>query len=71
MNSRGTNENGKIAPSDTYEGAQRANVIAAVIVAILVVCSVSLLISLDRGIKREDCFAAGHRTCAPIDERQH
>jgi hypothetical protein len=35
---------------------------------VLVIGSIVLLLSLRQGIRRESCFAAGHRTCAPIDE---
>ena len=44
------------------------NLIAAAAVAVLVVGSIVLLLSLHQGIRRENCFAAGHRTCAPIEE---
>lgn len=48
---------------------QRANLIAIAIVVVLVLGSVILLVSLRQGINRENCFAANHRTCAPIDEQ--
>jgi hypothetical protein len=56
-------------PPDDYRERQRANLIVMAIVAVLIVGTVLLLISLQEGIKRESCFAAGHRTCAPIEER--
>ena len=56
-------------PDDEYRVRQRTNMIVMAIVAVLVLGSVLLLVSLHKGIEREDCFAAGHRTCAPIDER--
>jgi hypothetical protein len=56
-------------PPDDDRQRQRANLLALAIVAALVLASVVLLISLHQGIKRESCFAAGHRTCAPIDEQ--
>ncbi len=55
--------------SDQPDPRQRANLIAIAIVVVLVLGSVVLLISLRQGIKRETCFAANHRTCAPIDEQ--
>lgn len=55
---------------DDYNRRQRANLIAIAIVAVLVVASVVLMVSLHQGIKRESCFAAAHRNCAPIEERQ-
>jgi hypothetical protein len=57
-----------IQPNDPHR-RQRSNMIALIIVAVLVIGSVVLLLSLHQGIRREDCFAAGHRTCAPVDER--
>lgn len=56
-------------PPDDDRQRQRANLLALVIVLVLVVGSVVLLISLRQGIKRESCFAANHRTCAPINEQ--
>jgi hypothetical protein len=56
-------------PPDDDRQRQRTNLLALAIVAALVLASVVLLISLHQGIKRESCFAAGHRTCAPIDEQ--
>jgi hypothetical protein len=56
-------------PPDDHERRRRNNTIGLVITAVLVIGSVALLLSLHQGIHREDCFAAGHRTCAPIDER--
>jgi len=55
-------------PPDDYHQRQRLNLIAAAAVAVLVVGSIVLLLSLHQGIRRENCFAAGHRTCAPIEE---
>jgi len=56
---------------DDYNQRQRSNLIAAVVVVALVVCTVLLMLSLKQGIKQEDCFAAGHRACAPVDTDQH
>jgi len=56
-------------PNDEYRERQRANLMVIAIVAVLVIGSVVLLLSLHQGINRESCFAAGHRTCAPIDEQ--
>ena len=56
-------------PHDDYRERQRTNMIVIAIVAALVAGTVILLVSLHKGIKLEECFAAGHRTCAPIDER--
>jgi hypothetical protein len=55
-------------PPDDYEHRQRINLLAAAAVAVLVIASLVLMVSLRQGIQRENCFAAGHRTCAPIDE---
>lgn len=52
-----------------YRQRQRANLIAIAVVAVLVIGSVLLLVVLQKGIKQETCFAAGHRSCAPIEER--
>ena len=57
-------------PPDNYRQRQRANVLVVVIVVVLVLASVALMLALRSGIKREDCFAAGHHTCAPVDEQQ-
>lgn len=54
---------------DDFQTRQRANLIAIAVVAALVIGSVVLLLSLHKGIKQEDCFAAGHHTCAPIQEQ--
>ena len=56
-------------PPDKYRQRQRSNMIALIAVAVLIVGSVVLMLSLRHGIRRESCFAAGHRACAPIDER--
>lgn len=56
-------------PPDDFRQRQRANMVALAIVVVLVVGSVALMLALHQGIKRESCFAAGHRTCAPVDER--
>lgn len=53
---------------DDYRARQRMNLLVMAIVAVLVIGMVALLVSLHQGIQREDCFAAGHRTCAPIEE---
>jgi hypothetical protein len=57
-------------PPDDYHQRQRANMLAIAIVVAIVAATVLLLVSLQHGIKRESCFAAGHRTCAPVDEQQ-
>lgn len=56
-------------PPDDYRERQRANLIVMAVVAVLIIGTVLLLVSLHEGIKRENCFAAGHRTCAPIEEQ--
>ena len=56
-------------PPDDYRDRQRTNLIVIAIAAALVIGTVLLLVSLHQGIRQEDCFAAGHRTCAPIEER--
>ena len=55
-------------PPDDDRHRQRGNLIALAVAAVLVVGTVALLVSLQKGIKQESCFAAGHRTCAPIEE---
>ena len=58
-------------PQDDYDQRQRSNLIAAVAVVALVVGTVLLMLSLKQGIKQQDCFAARHRDCAPVDMNQH
>lgn len=36
----------------------------------IVVVTVALMLLLKHGIELEDCFAAGHHHCAPIDTGQ-
>lgn len=55
-------------PPDDYWQRQRINLVVAAVAVVLVIGTVVLMVSLHQGIQREDCFAAGHRTCAPIDE---
>ena len=57
-------------PPEDYRQRQRANLIVMGIIVFIIVATVVLLVSLHQGIKRESCFAAGHHTCAPIDEQQ-
>ena len=56
-------------PRDDYRDRQRTNLLVIAIAVVLVIGTVMLLVSLHNGIKLEDCFAAGHRTCAPIEDR--
>jgi hypothetical protein len=55
---------------DDFRRRQRANLIAMGIVLALVAATVILLVSLHHGIRREECFAAGHHTCAPVEEQK-
>jgi hypothetical protein len=55
---------------DEYRQRQRANLIVMGVVVAIVAATVILMVSLHHGIKREECFAAGHHTCAPIDEER-
>lgn len=55
---------------DDYRQRQRANLMVLGIVAAIVVATVILMVLLHHGIKREECFAAGHHTCAPIEEER-
>ena len=57
-------------PANDYHRRQRANYLVMGIVVLLVAATVALLISLHHGIRRESCFAAGHRTCAPVEEQR-
>jgi hypothetical protein len=57
-------------PPDKYRQRQRSNMIALIAVVVLIVGSVVLMLSLRQGIRRETCFAASHRACAPISEQQ-
>ena len=57
-------------PPDDYRQRQRANMLVIAVVVAIVAGSVLLLVSLQQGIKRESCFAAGHRTCAPVEEQK-
>jgi hypothetical protein len=61
---------GTMSEPDNYRQRQRANLIAIVAVVVLVAASVALMLALHQGIRREECFAAGHHTCAPIAEQQ-
>jgi hypothetical protein len=54
---------------EDYRQRQRTNLLVLVIAAVLVVGTIALLLSLHRGLRQEDCFAASHRNCAPIEER--
>jgi hypothetical protein len=53
---------------DDFRHRQHANYMVLTIVVVLVVAMVALLLALHQGIKREDCFAAGHHGCARIEE---
>ena len=55
---------------DDYRERQRTNLIVFAIAVIIVVVTVALMLMLRHGINLEDCFAAGHHHCAPIDESQ-
>ncbi|MBU6298393.1 MAG: hypothetical protein KGJ79_15910 [Alphaproteobacteria bacterium] len=55
-------------PSDDYGDRQRINLIVFAIAAVIVVATVALMLMLKHGVDLQDCFAAGHRHCAPIDE---
>jgi len=55
---------------DDYRQRQRINLIVLGIVVAIIAATVALLLALHQGIKREDCFAANHRSCAPISEQQ-
>jgi heme/copper-type cytochrome/quinol oxidase subunit 4 len=54
-------------PPDDEDAKHRANLIITIAVVILVVGSVWLLIAYKNSSNQLDCFAAGHRNCAPID----
>ncbi|MGA7713094.1 MAG: hypothetical protein WCA81_14410 [Rhizomicrobium sp.] len=58
-------------PPDNYDNRQRTNLLVIGIVIALVVITVTLMLMLKHGIDLEDCFAAGHHHCAPIDETQN
>jgi cytochrome bd-type quinol oxidase subunit 2 len=53
---------------DDFHQRERANLIVMGIVIALVVVTVVMMVWLRDGLKREECFAAGHHTCAPIEE---
>jgi len=57
-------------PPDDYRERQRTNLIVAGIAIALVVVTVGLMLMLRHGTELEDCFAAGHHHCAPIDTSQ-
>ena len=57
-------------PPDDYRQRQRANMLVIAIIVAIVAGTVLLMVSLQHGITRESCFAAGHHTCAPVDEQQ-
>jgi hypothetical protein len=57
-------------PPDDYEQRQRTNFLVFVVAILLVVVTVTLMLLLKHGIELQDCFAAGHHNCAPIDTSQ-
>jgi hypothetical protein len=57
-------------PPDDERQRERANLIVMGIVIVLVIGTVVLMVLLRHGVKLEECFAAGHHNCAPIEEPQ-
>ncbi|MDE2163178.1 MAG: hypothetical protein KGJ53_08450 [Alphaproteobacteria bacterium] len=55
-------------PPDDYGNQQKTNLLVFVIAILIVVMTVGLMLMLRHGIDLQDCFAAGHHHCAPIDE---
>ncbi len=58
-------------PPDDYRQRQRTNLIVFGVAVALVAVTVILLLMLKHGTELQDCFAAGHHNCAPVDETQH
>jgi hypothetical protein len=56
-------------PPDDYDRRQWTNLLVLG-VAILLVVTMVLMLMLKHGIELQDCFAAGHHNCAPIDTSQ-
>ena len=54
-------------PPDDYDQRQRTNLLVIGVVLLIVVVTVGLMLLLKHGIELQDCFAAGHHNCAPID----
>jgi hypothetical protein len=57
-------------PPEDYDQRQRTNLLVAGIAILIVVVTVTLMLLLKHGIELQDCFAAGHHNCAPIDMGQ-
>jgi hypothetical protein len=55
---------------DDYGQRQRTNLIVLGVAILIVVVTVTLMLLLKHGIELQDCFAAGHHNCAPIDTSQ-
>lgn len=49
---------------------QRTNLIVMGIAVALIAGTVVMMVALRHGLKLEECFAAGHHNCAPIQEPQ-
>jgi len=57
-----------LPPSDQDDDTRwRTNLVVFVAAVALVVVTVILMLMLKHGIAVQDCFAAGHHNCAPID----
>ncbi|HSZ11348.1 MAG TPA: hypothetical protein VK759_04185 [Rhizomicrobium sp.] len=57
-------------PPEDDDARQRTNLIILIAVIVLVAGSVWLLIAYKNSSDQLDCFAAGHKNCAPIDVPQ-
>ena len=57
-------------PPDDYDQRQRTNLLVIGVAVVIVVVTVLLMLMLKHGTQLEDCLAAGHHNCAPIDTGQ-
>jgi hypothetical protein len=55
---------------DEFAKRQQVNIVVLVLVVAVVAMSVFLMLKLKSGLSTQDCVAAGHRTCVPIDVSQ-
>ncbi|MGC9953427.1 MAG: hypothetical protein ABSD21_04010 [Rhizomicrobium sp.] len=54
-------------PPDDYDEKQRTNLLVIGVAVFIVVVTVLLMLMLKHGIELQDCFAAGHHNCAPVE----
>jgi hypothetical protein len=52
---------------DELDRRQQVNIAVLIVVVALVANSVVVMLELKSGLSTEDCIAAGHRNCVPIE----